>query len=74
MEQDFLVAFGRRLQELRLEQGGTQKQMAAYLGCTTSNYQKMEYGQVNIPITTLIALAQYFHVSTDYLLGLREQR
>lgn len=43
-------------------------------GCTVSNYQKTEYGQVNIPVLTLAALAQYFHVSTDYLLGLREER
>ncbi|WP_298020088.1 helix-turn-helix domain-containing protein [uncultured Dysosmobacter sp.] len=74
MEQHFLVTLGRRLQSLRLESGKTQKSMAEYLGCTTSNYQKIEYGQVNIPALTIIALAQYFHVSTDYLLGLRDER
>ena len=47
--------------------------MAEYLGCTASNYQKMEYGQVNVSATTLIALAEQFRVSTDYLLGLRDQ-
>ena len=47
--------------------------MAALLGCTVSNYQKMEYGQVNIPITTLMALADYFGVTTDYLLGRSEE-
>lgn len=74
MEQHLLNILGRRLQALRLESGNTQKSMAEYLGCTTSNYQKIEYGQVNIPALTLAALAQYFHVSTDYLLGLREER
>lgn len=74
MDQKNLSIFGRRLQALRLESGGTQKSMAEYLGCTTSNYQKIEYGQVNVSALTLIALAQYFHVSTDYLLGLRENR
>ena len=48
--------------------------MAAYLGCTASNYQKIEYGEINAPITTLVALSQYFHVSVDYLLGLRDER
>ena len=33
------------------------------------HYQKIEYGQVNVPATTLCALADYFGVSTDYLLG-----
>ena len=48
--------------------------MAAYLGCTVSNYQKMEYGQVNVPALTLIALSEYFHVGIDYLLGRSELR
>ena len=29
----------------------------------------MEYGYVNVPSLTLIALADYFRVTTDYLLG-----
>lgn len=74
MEQNSLIILGRRLQALRMEFGETQKAMAEYLGCTTSNYQKIEYGQVNIPALTVIALAQHFHVSTDYLLGLRDER
>ena len=64
-----LTAFAARLKGLRRQKKQTQKDMAALLGCTVSNYQKMEYGQVNIPITTLMALADYFGVSTDYLLG-----
>lgn len=67
-----LTAFATRLKALRRERKQTQKDMAALLGCTVSNYQKMEYGQVNIPITTLMALADYFSVSTDYLLGRAE--
>ena len=67
-----LPAFAARLRALRRQKKQTQKDMAALLGCTVSNYQKMEYGQVNIPITTLMALADYFSVSTDYLLGRAE--
>ena len=33
------------------------------------HYQKIEYGQVTVPATTRCALADYFGVSTDYLLG-----
>ena len=68
-----LTAFSARLKALRRERKQTQKDMAALLGCTVSNYQKMEYGQVNIPITTLMALADYFGVTTDYLLGRSEE-
>ena len=64
-----LTSFAARLKALRRQKKQTQKDMAALLGCTVSNYQKIEYGQVNIPITTLITLADYFGVSADYLLG-----
>ncbi len=66
--------FGQRLLALRQEQHLTQKAMAEYLGCTASNYQKMEYGQVNVSASTLAALSARFSVSTDYLLGLSDQR
>ena len=68
-----LVSFSAHLKELRRQRKKTQKDMAALLGCTVSNYQKIEYGQVNIPITALVTLADYFGVSTDYLLGRSEE-
>lgn len=74
MESSVLIEFGQRLRELRQERGGTQNSMAAYLGCTVSKYQKIEYGQVNVPALTLIALSEYFHVSIDYLLGRSDLR
>jgi len=58
-----------RLKPLRQAKKVTQKQMAELLGYTEQHYQKIEYGQVNIPISTLIFLAEYFDVTTDYLLG-----
>ena len=33
------------------------------------HYQRIEYGKVNLPATTLLFLADYFGVTTDYLLG-----
>lgn len=61
--------FGQRLRQLRLEKGKTQVEMADLLGCTDRNYQKMEYGEINVPGLTLIRLADYFDVSLDYLVG-----
>lgn len=74
MEQHNLGTFGQRLHALLQERGGTPKFMAEYLGCTTSNYQKMKYGQVDVSAMPLIALAEHFHVNTDYLPGLRDKR
>lgn len=61
--------FGKRLKELRKREKKTQVEMAKMLDCTDRHYQRMEYGYVNVPSLTLIALADYFRVTTDYLLG-----
>lgn len=64
-----LNSFAQRLKPLQKQKGTTQKQMADLLSCTERHYQKIEYGQINVSATTLIALADYFGVTTDYLLG-----
>ncbi len=69
-----MLPFGRRLKELRNEKKIKQKEMAEFLGCTDRNYQKMEYGEINVPALTLIKLADYFDVSLDYLVGRSEDR
>lgn len=69
-----LIPFGKRLKALRQASGATQKAMGELLGCSTSNYQKMEYGEINIPITSLMSLADHFKVSADYLLGRTDEK
>lgn len=66
---ELLQTMAARIRELRKQNGLTQKNMAEIMGCTPSHYQKIEYGQINIPTTTLAFLADYFNVSADYLLG-----
>ena len=68
-----LPSLAERLKPLRKGKKMTQKAMAELLGCTDRHYQKIEYGQINLPAATIITLAQYFGVSTDYLLGLSDQ-
>ncbi len=63
-----------RLKELRKEKGITQIEIAEFLGYTETHYQQVEYGHVNIPSLTLETLADYFEVSTDYLLGRSDDR
>ena len=69
-----LVLMGQRLKELRKEKRIYQREMGEFLGITLQHYQKMEKGEVNIPSLTLCALADYFGVSADYLLGRSDER
>ena len=64
-----LKIFGERLQTLRKGKELKQEDMKDLLHITTNHYQKIEYGKINISITTLAQLADFFSVSTDYLLG-----
>ena len=57
--------FASRLKALRKELRKSQAEMAAVLDCTPNHYQKIEY----VPATNLMILADYFGVTTDYLLG-----
>ena len=69
MNEIILPGVRERLKSLRKEKGITQKQMAELLDCTEQHYQRMEYGKVNLPATTVIFLADYFGVTAGYLLG-----
>ena len=69
-----LPKFAQRLKELRKEKGLTQVEMAEFIGRTEANYQKLEYGTINVPALTLEKLADFFEVSTDYLLGRDDRR
>ena len=69
-----MEAFGERLKLLRRKAHKTQVDMAQLLECTDRHYQRMEYGYINVPSLTLIKLADYFQVSTDYLLGRKDER
>ena len=64
-----LVEFGKRLKTLRKEKGLKQTDMADIMGMTDRQYQRYEYGMINVPATTLNFFADYFGMTTDYLLG-----
>lgn len=66
--------FSARLKELRKEKGITQKKMAEFIGCTETHYQQIEYGNINIPSLMLVKLADFFEVTTDYMLGRSDVR
>lgn len=60
---------GFRFKAVRKEKGITQKQAATGAGVHERLYQEYEYGKKTPSALTLIALADYFDVSLDYLVG-----
>ena len=69
-----MVKFAERLQALRKEKGMTQREMADLMQMQLRSYQHYEGGDRRPDYEGLIALADYFGVSTDYLLGRSDQR
>lgn len=60
--------FATRLSNLRKAQGMTQESMAEALNISLEHLSKMERGKRKPSIDLVVAMACYFHVSTDYLL------
>ena len=58
-----------RLKVLRKKRGFTQTQVAEYLGLKLRAYQYYESGEHRPEYEKLMALADFFEVTTDYLLG-----
>lgn len=61
-----------RLRDLREDLDLTQKEIADFLHVRQNTYSQYENGQRQIPLSQLIALADYYHTSVDYLLGLTD--
>ena len=62
-----------QLQKLRKSKNLTQEEISDIIGVKLSTYQKYERDVISPPYDTLIKIAKYYNVSTDYLLGLQEQ-
>lgn len=63
-----------RIRDLREDADMTQKQVAEYLRCDQSLYSKYERGERVLPLEYAIRLAVFYKTSTDYLLGLTDER
>lgn len=61
--------FNERLKEIRQSKKLTQKEVANSINLGERNYQSFEYGKCKPSFDTLIALADLFNVSIDYLVG-----
>lgn len=58
----------RRIRDLREDHDLKQINVAQILNMSQTGYSKYETGENDIPTHVLIKLANYYHVSIDYLL------
>ena len=63
-----------RIRDLREDADLTQREIAAYLVCDQSLYSKYEREERALPLETAVKLAQFYHTSLDYLVGLTDRK
>ena len=64
----------KKIRDLREDNDKTQKEIADFLHIKQNTYSQYENGHRQLPIDFLIALAKYYKTSTDYILGLTDER
>lgn len=69
-----IMRFGELLAKLRKEKGILQKELATYLNVTVATISNYEKGVHSPDYETLVRLADFFDVSTDYLLQRTDYR
>ena len=63
-----------RIRDMREDRDLTQAQVGAAVGVSQRTYAYYESGQRMLPPQVLCALADFYQVSVDYLLGRTEQK
>lgn len=64
----------QRIEDLRIDHDLTQQQVADILNCKREVYRRYEKGIRELPLSYAIVLAQYYHVTLDYLVGLSDNK
>ena len=63
-----------RIRDLREDNDMSQAEMAKLLKCSQQTYSRYESHTTEIPLESLIFLTEYYKTSTDYLLGITNQK
>ena len=64
----------KRLYELREDNDFSKKNIAEYLHMNREVYRRYEAGIREIPVWAVIKLSELYRVSTDYILGLTDEK
>lgn len=59
----------KRLEDLRIDRDLTQQNITDILHCQREVYRRYEKGVRELPLSYAVILADYYHVSLDYLVG-----
>lgn len=62
-----------RIRNLRIDSDLTQADIAKVIHVSQNTYSQYEIGKARYPLDVVVTLAQYYHVSVDYLLGLTDE-
>ena len=63
-----------RLRELRVAAGMNQTELADILDMQQNQYSRYERGERELPMHLFVLLAEHYHVSIDYMVGLSDTR
>jgi len=63
-----------RIRNLREDNDIRQKQIAEYLHISQNTYSQYETGAISLSAENAVKLARFYHTSTDYLLGLTDEK
>ena len=63
----------KRMRDLREDNDKTQQEIAEILNTSQTMYARYERGANELPIHHILKLANYYNVSTDYLLGITDK-
>ena len=62
----------KRIRDLREDRDLYQRDIALMLGISQQYYSEYENGNYTIPVEHLIKLANFYHTSIDYIVGLTD--
>ena len=67
-----MLAYIKRIRDLREDHDRTQQEIADVLGTSQTMYARYERGANEMPIRHVLVLCKYYGVSADYILGLKD--
>jgi transcriptional regulator with XRE-family HTH domain len=69
-----MVMIFQRIEDLRVDSDLRQKDVAEFLHMHLEVYRRYEKGIREIPVWAVLKLADFYHTSTDYILGRTNRR
>lgn len=67
------MEFTKRMRDLREDRDLKQADVAEFLNITRQQYQLYESGKRQLPIDLLMKLCKFYNVSSDYILGFKDE-